>query len=205
MTDKSEGKRPLAKSRQTFYYLIFKRRGILMTPAMALLLLWPWWQCRRGPGLVAVGVLCFSLGIVLRIWAQRHFKYRLRQGRWLTVTGPFAWTRNPVYIGNLLLFAGLCVLCGLPWLVLAVCGWAFLVYQCAVRFEEQRLAETYGDEYAAYRQRVGRWWPRRPVGGGALPVGAVGWARAIAVEWHCLLLLLIPVVREAVARWGLRP
>jgi len=77
-----------------------------------------------------------------------------------------------------------------------VCGWAFLVYSLCIRFEEQRLAEAYGDEYPDYAMRVPRWWPRRPVGKPEPLTDIATWRRAVLVEWHSALMLLIPVFKE---------
>jgi len=54
----------------------------------------------------------------------------------------------------------------------------------------------FGEQYEAYRQRVPRWVPRGV--GGPLMSGdrRVSLARAAAVEWHCLLFLLLPLAKE---------
>ena len=44
-----------------------------------------------------VGLLVFSLGVSLRIWAQIHLHYRLKIRKILTATGPYAYVRNPIY------------------------------------------------------------------------------------------------------------
>ncbi len=176
----------------------FKLRGLLMVPAVALLLLWHRWEWEYDAGVWATGLLLFAGGVVLRVWAQKHLKYRLRAGHALATTGPYTVTRNPVYVGNLLLLASLAVLCELPWMIPLVGGWAALVYDRAIRFEEYRLTKRHGDEYVAYQQRVGRWWPRTAVGGRTLGARATGWDRAASVEWQCLLLLVIPAIKEII-------
>jgi protein-S-isoprenylcysteine O-methyltransferase Ste14 len=133
---------------------------------------------------------------MLRVWAQKHLKYRLAEGRALAATGPYTVTRNPVYVGNVLILASLAVLCELPWMMPLVGGWAALVYDRAIRFEEYRLTKRHGDEYLAYQQRVGRWWPRTPAGGSVLAARATGWGRAASVEWQCLVLLVVPAIKE---------
>jgi protein-S-isoprenylcysteine O-methyltransferase Ste14 len=174
----------------------FKLRGLLMVPGVALLLLWHRWEWECDAGVWATGLLVFAGGVVLRVWAQRHLKYRLREGNGLATSGPYTWSRNPVYVGNLLILAGLCVLCELPWMIPPICGWGALVYAHAVHFEEHRLTKRHGDEYVAYQQRVGRWWPRLPSVGRAIAPRVSGWGRAASVEWQCLVLLLIPMIKE---------
>ncbi len=174
----------------------FKLRGLLMVPAVAVLFFWRRWEWEYDPGIWTTGLLLFVLGVALRAWAQRHLKYRLRQKCELATGGPYAWTRNPVYIGNLLILGSTCVLCELPWLIPFVCGWAALVYHFAVRFEEDRLLKRHGDAYAAYRQSVRRWWPRRPSTDIPSDAAACSWMKAASVEWQCLAFPLIAVVKE---------
>jgi len=176
----------------------FKLRGLLMVPPIAMLLLWYRWEWECDPGVWTTGLLLFAGGVLVRVWAQKHLKYRLRAGGALATTGPYAWTRNPVYLGNLLILASLCVLCELPWVIPPVCGWAALVYGHAVRFEEYRLMKRHGSEYLAYQQRVSRWWPRIPAAGHALAARVSGWGQAATVEWQCLVLLLIPAIKETI-------
>src|SRR3990172_2415258 len=87
---------PSIEAHHSPFYPVFKRGGILMVPPIVLLLVWTRWQWPSVPGAWATGLPLFVLGVALRVWAQRYLKYRLRQGRWLTVVGPYAWTRNPV-------------------------------------------------------------------------------------------------------------
>lgn len=178
--------------------LAFKLRGILVLPPILVLFLCLRWEWEYEPGLWTTGLLLFLPGVVLRVWAQRHLKYRLKERHRLATRGPYACTRSPVYLGNLLILAGLCVLCELPWMIPLACGWALLVYDCAIRFEETRLAKRHGDAYATYCRQVNRWWPRIPAADDS-PVDTVAsWVRAVRVEWHCLLFLIIPVVKELV-------
>jgi protein-S-isoprenylcysteine O-methyltransferase Ste14 len=78
----------------------------------------------------------------------------------LVVTGAFAHTRNPMYLGVLLVVAGVAVVGASP----VTAGYAALlaaIYHLIVSFvEEPRLRETFGEEYDRYRERVPRWLPR---------------------------------------------
>jgi len=182
----------------------FKLRGILMVPVLLVLFFCTEREWEYELGVWIVGLAPFVAGVALRVWAQRHLKYRLRVDHGLATTGPYAFMRNPVYVGNLLILAGLCVTCELPWMIPLVCGWAAIVYDSAVRFEEVRLRKRHGDAYAAYCGRVHRWWPRAPSAGAMVPSAETvcTWARAAAVEWQCLALLLIPAVKELFHPYG---
>ncbi len=79
----------------------------------------------------------------------------------LVIQGLYRYSRNPMYVGVLCIIAGWAVLFGAG--ILAVYGalW-FIIFSVFVRFyEEPRLTREFGDEYVAYRKRVGRWLPTR--------------------------------------------
>ncbi|MBN2448391.1 MAG: isoprenylcysteine carboxylmethyltransferase family protein [Phycisphaerae bacterium] len=175
--------------------IAFKLRGLLMVPPMIFLFLWTQWEWEHDVGVWTMGALLFLPGVALRVWSQRYLRYRLREGKGLATTGPYAWIRNPVYIGNLLILAGLCVMCELPWMVPIMIGWAALVYHEAVSFEEYRLRKRYGQAFTDYCERVPRWLPRMRT---SAPIDAryASLWRAAAVEWQCLLLVVVPIVKE---------
>jgi protein-S-isoprenylcysteine O-methyltransferase Ste14 len=71
--------------------------------------------------------------------------------------GPFALSRNPLYVGLLVLSAGIALLAGSLWALVALpLEWALLRWG-AVLPEERYLAAKFGDTYADYRGRVRRW------------------------------------------------
>jgi len=82
--------------------------------------------------------------------------------RALVTDGPYALTRNPMYLGHLVFLAGLMGATGSP------LAFAFFARQLArfrerVARDEERLERLYGDDYRAYRARVQRWaGPRTP-------------------------------------------
>ena len=75
----------------------------------------------------------------------------------LVDTGPYAWTRNPMYLGHLLFFAGLALLfSGLAWAVLVAHA---LWFERRVRHDEAGLLTLFGAPYRDYCLRVKRWVP----------------------------------------------
>jgi protein-S-isoprenylcysteine O-methyltransferase Ste14 len=127
----------------------------------------------------------------------RATRYRLPEAeRGLATSGPYAFMRNPVYIANMLMFAGLCVLCELPWAIPLVCAWAFIVYNIGIRFEEQRLRKRYGEAYTDFCERTPRWIPHHPVWMAVRAAPAASLRCALRAEWQCLCLLLIPIAKE---------
>ena len=77
----------------------------------------------------------------------------------LVTTGPYALTRNPMYLGHLLSLAGLALATGSP---VAVAGllWQWRRLGGRVLIDEERLLRIFGDEYRDYMSRVPRWVPR---------------------------------------------
>src|SRR5512146_1417973 len=128
--------------------------------ALGALYLWlarpRWWSLAAGAAIAAAGLL-------LRGLASGHVKKNTE----LTTTGPYAYTRNPLYVGSIIIGIGFAVAARSPWVVLALMVLFAAVYLPVVRAEEGYL-RTQFPEYAEYAQRVPRFWfhvPGEPSGG----------------------------------------
>lgn len=75
----------------------------------------------------------------------------------LLTTGPFHFSRNPIYLAMVLVLIGLAAVLGglTPWLVVPVFGW--LIARNVIPVEEALLHETFGAEYEQYKARTRRW------------------------------------------------
>ena len=110
-----------------------------------------------------MGVVPVVIGCVLNIAADRAFKQHrttikpFEVSSSLVTDGVFGWTRQPIYLGMLLIQLGLALFLGKlsPFVVPIMLG-PFLHYRFVV-IEEGMLAARFGDEYEAYRRRVRRW------------------------------------------------
>jgi protein-S-isoprenylcysteine O-methyltransferase Ste14 len=110
----------------------------------------------------AAGVLLLS-GFSLRVWAAFAFyQHRMRvislqpQGHLIT-SGPFRFTRNPLYLGgNVMIFLGACLLLGSPTGVVLTIAHLPLMDRF-IRREEKQLERAFGQEWIDYTQRVRRW------------------------------------------------
>jgi protein-S-isoprenylcysteine O-methyltransferase Ste14 len=92
------------------------------------------------------GLLVASCGELLRIWAAGH----LEKGREVTRSGPYRWTRHPLYVGSAILAAGV-VVASRSVIVAAVAGvYMAATLTAAVRTEEAFLRRTFGDTYERY-------------------------------------------------------
>ncbi len=108
------------------------------------------------PRSLAIGAGVALLGLLLRAWAAGH----LRKHEQLSLSGPYAHTRNPLYLGSLLLAAG-CLLAGCSWLAAALFALYFLLFYPAVmRREEAELRARYGSAFDDYARRVPLFFPR---------------------------------------------
>ena len=72
-------------------------------------------------------------------------------------SGPFRYSRNPMYLQMVLFCAGFAILLFNPWILLLTPLVAWGLYQFAIRPEEAYLEAKFGAEYLAYKQRVRRW------------------------------------------------
>lgn len=140
-----------------------------------------------------LGLLLILCGEVARIWAVRHIgsvsrTRGVRIGR-LVTTGPYAWTRNPLYIGNGLLWTGFVIFSGVSWMLPFV--WmVFAVQQAAiVSWEESLLLHHYPIEYRHYAERVPRWWPTGP--GHRETAVRWAWSHVLFSERGTLIAILI--------------
>lgn len=97
------------------------------------------------------------LGLLLRGWAAGH----LAKNRQLATSGPYAWTRNPLYLGTLLIAGGLVIAARSPALAALFAAVFALIYLPVVELEEQHLRALF-PQYKAYAEHVPRFSPRRP-------------------------------------------
>jgi protein-S-isoprenylcysteine O-methyltransferase Ste14 len=112
---------------------------------------------------MAGGSVCLAAGFSLRVWAAFHFYQQQMkvislspQGSLIT-SGPFKFSRNPLYLGgNLFIFLGASLCLGSPAGVLITFGHLPLV-DLMIRREEKQLAEKFGAAWVDYKKRVRRW------------------------------------------------
>lgn len=121
----------------------------------------PTTQTMISGGLVAI------FGELLRFWGVAYAGALTRVtgnvgAPQLVVAGPFAYMRNPLYVGNMLLYIGVGVMSNalVPWLVLAAAIFFFIQYRMIVSLEEEFLAKTFPKEFASYVRNVPRFVPR---------------------------------------------
>lgn len=110
-----------------------------------------------------LGMLALLAGIVLVGWAMLQFRKHAtsirpdRGSSALMATGPFAFSRNPIYLGEVIALTGAGVSFNRLWLVLAAPVFAYCVTRLAIEREEAYLERHFGAAYADYKARVRRW------------------------------------------------
>jgi protein-S-isoprenylcysteine O-methyltransferase Ste14 len=125
---------------------------------------WPW-----VPGLAPLGAAMIAAGLALDFWAMAVMTRRRanilphRAATALVTEGPFAWSRNPIYLGNTVLLTGCAVAFGNAWFLVAALAAAAAVSVLAIRREEAHLAARFGPAWTAYAARTARWLGRRRV------------------------------------------
>lgn len=110
---------------------------------------------------LAVGGAVALVGLAIRAWASGHIRKNAR----LAVSGPYAHTRNPLYLGSFILGLGFTVAASSSLLLLLILGGLFAalflgIYWPVMRVEASTLAEMFGDEYKAYAKAVPLLFPR---------------------------------------------
>ena len=143
--------------------VLFRHRGYLPVPLLIGPLFIPGTQRAStwigGALLVALGEAVRVAGVAAAGTVTRR---RSREVQRLVTYGIFAWTRNPLYVGNFLAWLGVTIASGVLWfLPVTILLFAF-EYSLIVRFEEGVLESTFGDEYLAYKRRTPRWVARPP-------------------------------------------
>ncbi len=118
------------------------------------------------------------IGTALRGWGAGH----LVKNDALTMTGPYAYLRHPLYLGTVLIGTGFAVALGGPvgWLVVAA-FWPWFVLRYFPRKEQaesDRLLARYGERFARYREAVPALWPRLRAWRGSSDLLAARWELA---------------------------
>jgi protein-S-isoprenylcysteine O-methyltransferase Ste14 len=113
------------------------------------------WLSRPTAESLAIGLPVSILGLALRAWAAGC----LAKNQQLATGGPYAYTRNPLYIGTLLVAAGLVVAARNSWLGVLFAAVFLFVYLPVIQLEEQHLRRLF-PEYASYAENVPALLPR---------------------------------------------
>jgi protein-S-isoprenylcysteine O-methyltransferase Ste14 len=111
---------------------------------------------RPTPPLLALGGAIALGGVALRGWAAGY----LEKGTSLATGGPYAFTRNPLYLGSSLIGAGFAVAGRSAAIAAAFAALLVLIYLPVIRREERFLKQKFGSAYDEYARGTPLFWPR---------------------------------------------
>lgn len=157
------------------------------------------------------GVVLTLLGESLRFWGVAYAGSLTRVtggvgAPEVVIAGPFSYVRNPLYIGNILMYTGVGLMANAltPWLVSVALVYFIFQYSLIVSLEEEFLEKEFGEGYREFKNNVPRFFPRlRPYQNPCQEHQKPNWAEAIrserrtfqAIVLAMLLLLLIWIWR----------
>lgn len=125
--------------------------------------LWPAFTGTTARAVDGIGVVLIVGGLALAIAGVLTFKRAKtaiiphHAATLLVSGGPYRFTRNPMYTGLTLTYIGLSVVTSMGWPLLLLPFVLLALYQLVITREERYLTSAFGEEYRAYRLRVGRW------------------------------------------------
>jgi protein-S-isoprenylcysteine O-methyltransferase Ste14 len=134
------------------------------------------WLATPGPRTFVAGAAIAILGEALRVWAAGH----LEKSKEVTQSGPYRYTRHPLYLGSSLIGAGIAVASHNLVVIAMIAGYLLLTLTAAMRSEEAHLREKFGDAYDAYAEQRAPKVER-----------SFSWARALRNREHHTILGLI--------------
>lgn len=114
-----------------------------------------------------IGALVLIAGELIRLWGVTYAGSLTRttttvKANQLVTSGPFAHVRNPLYIGNILMYLGFGIISMslFPYLQLFALIWFVFQYILIISIEEEFLASKFGSQYAEYQKQVPRIFPK---------------------------------------------
>jgi protein-S-isoprenylcysteine O-methyltransferase Ste14 len=103
-----------------------------------------------------IGAAVSLVGLTIRAWASGH----IRKNAQLATSGPYAYSRNPLYLGSFIVGLGFTIAAG-QWLLAILFAGLFLgIYYPVMRVEASTLAEMFGGDYDVYKRAVPLFFPR---------------------------------------------
>ena len=179
--------------------VLFRSRSWLPVPFLLLALLVPAHPTSTnwilGFALIIPGEIIRLAGVAAAGTVTRR---RSRDVQRLVTYGIFRWVRNPLYVGNFLIWMGFVLISGVPWLVpLAIVVFA-IEYYFIVAYEEGVLESIFGREYLEYKRTTPRWIPSQPK---EREAGPHDWKEALKSETSTFLQYVALVIAFGVKRW----
>ncbi|HWQ38815.1 MAG TPA: isoprenylcysteine carboxylmethyltransferase family protein [Burkholderiales bacterium] len=110
-----------------------------------------------------IGWSLIAVGVVVLVWALIALR-RVRTSvnpytpsTAIATTGPYRWSRNPIYVADLVIYLGVCALLNSLWPLLFLPAVIWIVNKGVIEREERYLENRFGNLYTVYKSRVRRW------------------------------------------------
>jgi protein-S-isoprenylcysteine O-methyltransferase Ste14 len=142
---------------------IFKYRSYTPIPFLILMFIYQWinvWS-------FILGFLIAFSGEWLRLWGVSYAGSETRTtgtvgGTYLVISGPFAYVRNPLYLGNILIYFGFGIMSFalFPYLQIIALFFFYFQYKIIIKEEEEFLHKKFEDNYKDYLKNVPRFFPK---------------------------------------------
>ncbi len=176
----------------------FKYRGYTPIPLILVVLIF----ARPTTRSILTGLLFMIIGELIRIWGVSYAGGATRTRNvgapFLVTNGPFGHVRNPLYIGNMIMYSGAALMANIwePWLVLFVVIFFGLQYALIVNLEEEKLRDLFGQQYEDYCKIVPRFLPRLAPYSGGEPVvpnvkGAIRSEKSTFIGFSIFVIIMI--------------
>lgn len=104
---------------------------------------------------LATGLSAAFLGLLVRAWSSGH----IRKNQELAVSGPYAYTRNPLYVGSFIMGLGFMIASGVWWLVPLFAALFLGIYLPVMRIEARELTHIFKEDYKRYSESVPLFFP----------------------------------------------
>ncbi len=143
--------------------LLFKYRSYTPIPFLIIMLLF------SNPNIYSIllGLILVFFGEFIRMWSNSWTGSETRTtsgvgATYLVIKGPYAYVRNPLYLGNIFIYLGLGVMSNalFPYVQIIAVLFFFLQYYLIIKEEEKFLSSKYGNDYQDYFNKVNRFLPK---------------------------------------------
>ena len=152
-TEKMGNRKGVAGLIDRLRYHEASRQGL----GLILLLLCAYFAVPAGDPRIITGFIIAAIGQLWRIYAAGV----IHKNRQLAATGAYSLVRHPLYLGNFLVLGGFTMACG-NWVVLAVVAFFFFFYYpAAIRYEDHKLEEIFGEEWRSWSSNIPAMFPTR--------------------------------------------
>jgi len=154
-----------------------------------------------------IGILLLLTGEAIRIWAVSHAGGATRTlnvgAPFLCTSGPYALSRNPLYLGNMFMYIGIVLIAGIQnglFMVVLTAAFFLVQYTLIISLEEETLDNLFGNEYLEYKKHVPPIIPRLKPWNGAKKTKSTTFFKTLKTEKRTLqnvsLMLLLIYIKS---------